>query len=103
MQADFLQELVLLRSLRYGCVCICVGPAAHPNTCRVQVHGGGHWQRSVAKAPAQGTEHGRVNAGSGGGQLTNLGWQQGEALGRRLRAIYGAPTLDALEVVSTDM
>jgi len=75
---------------------------SHPNASS-QIRGGNLWKRSVAFAQATGSEPGRVNAGLGGGQLTNLGWSQGEALGRRLRVIYGPPSLDTLEVVSTDM
>lgn len=38
------------------------------------------------------------------GMLTRVGWSQGEALGRRLRARYGAPTPAELSVVrSTDL
>jgi len=76
-------------------------PPAH--AAPIEVQGGKSWRREVAAAQQQGKEPGRVNAGSGGGQLTELGWTQGEALGRRLRAIYGAPDLARLEVVSTDM
>ena len=44
-----------------------------------------------------------MNASQGGGQLTTLGWFQGEALGRRLRTMYGLHSVDSVEVVSTDM
>ncbi len=72
------------------------------NAVPIEVHGGKSWRREFAAGSVHGggKEPFRVNAG---GQLTNLGWAQGEALGRRLRAIYGAPSLDRLEVVSTDI
>ena len=69
---------------------------------QIDVQGGKSWQRSFSAIQTQGQEQARINAGWGG-QLTKLGWSQGEALGRRLRAIYGIPSLDALDVVSTDM
>ena len=69
----------------------------------IDVQGGKSWNRAAAAEQAQGKEPMRVNVSSGGGLLTNLGWSQGEALGRRLRAIYGTPSLDSLEVISTDM
>lgn len=62
-------------------------PAPPPHAAAIHVEGGQSW---------------RVSAGSAG-QLTSLGWAQGEALGRRLRMIYGPPAVDTLEVVSTDM
>jgi hypothetical protein len=77
--------------------------APPPHAVQIEVHGGNSWKREVSASQVQGNEPGRVNAGAGGGQLTNLGWAQGEALGNRLRSTYGAPRLDSLQVVSTDM
>jgi len=68
----------------------------------IRVLGGRAWRRSAA-TQAQGDESGRVNAGEGGGQLTKIGWAQGEALGRRLKTIYGQHAADDVEVFSTDM
>jgi hypothetical protein len=76
------------------------------NAVPIEVHGGKSWRLEFAAGSVHGggKEPFRVNAG---GQLTNLGRTQGEALGRRLRAIYGAPSRDrlqvAIEVVSTDI
>jgi len=75
---------------------------SHPNAFS-QIRGGNYWKRSVAFAKTTGSELGHVNAGVGGRQLTNLGWSQGEAQGQRKCVSYGPPSLDTLEVVSTDM